>query len=187
MTDILSTALTSILIFGGFGGDIPSDMKILRLPEGQRTQTEITVRLTGYNAVVEQTDHNPHITASGAFSNPEVIIARSRDMADTLPYGTVVELHTPAYSKNCGFDKVKQFIGYRVVADTMHKRKKRQMDVLFDVHDEIRLGERTVNPATAMGICKVTARVVGHIPINTIPKTQSELAMRINMAHLSMR
>ena len=40
------------------------------------TLPSYTVTLTAYNAVPAQTDSNPLETASGAYSNPEVVAAR---------------------------------------------------------------------------------------------------------------
>src|SRR3989344_132479 len=78
------------------------------------------VTLTAYNAVPEQTDSDPHITASGAFSNPEIIAARSSNLAGALPFGTNIELDAPADPQNnCGFGVVAPIIGYRVIADSM--------------------------------------------------------------------
>ena len=47
------------------------------------------VTLTAYNAVPEQTDSDPHVTASGAYSNPEIIAARSRGPAAAIPFRPV--------------------------------------------------------------------------------------------------
>src|SRR5665213_431859 len=88
------------------------------------------VKLTAYNAVAAQTDSNPLVTASGAFSNPEVIAARSRDLATELPFGTIISISRPvATSVNCGFDVAASQIGYRVIADSMNSRKVNQVDV----------------------------------------------------------
>jgi 3D (Asp-Asp-Asp) domain-containing protein len=197
MTDILNIALTGFLVFSGagnVGNDFPS---VFRLPEGgSKIELRLykssfgqlsSVHLTGYNAVKGQTNDNPHITASGAYSNPQVIIARSRDMADILPYGTIVALHSPRESRECGFSKVNRFIGYRVVADTMHKRKVRQMDVMFDIRDSILLGEKRVNPANAMGVCKADVSIVGYVSLDAIPQTQRELVWLIEGKQLSLR
>jgi len=139
-----------------------------------------SVRLTAYNAVPEQTDSTPDITASGAKSNPQVVAARSRDFADEMPFGTIIELTSPTTLRSCGFEQVEEFIGYRVIADVLHARKTEQVDIMFDIDDSIQLGEREVNPAIAMGICNVTVRVVGYVDINNIPSTQEELAMIVN-------
>ncbi|PIR82148.1 hypothetical protein COU20_03965 [Candidatus Kaiserbacteria bacterium CG10_big_fil_rev_8_21_14_0_10_59_10] len=158
-------------------------------PQREALQTH-TVLLTGYNAVPEQTNDDPFTTASGAYSNPEIVIARSRDMADELPYGTVVEIAaregTP--SGSCGIEVVEHLIGLRVVADTMHPRKKNQMDIMFPVDTKVSIRGKEVNPAVALGICRdVEVRVVGKVDIRGIPRTQTELAAALNRASLAAR
>ena len=148
--------------------------------EKSEEQASYTVKLTAYNAVPEQTDHNPLITASGASSNPEVVVARSHDLADELPFGTVIAIERPAYQhpSKCGFDAVEHLIGYRVVADTTHSRKQNQIDVLFNSLDTVPVHGREINPSIALGICDdVVIRVVGKIALSDIPQTQSELAI----------
>jgi 3D (Asp-Asp-Asp) domain-containing protein len=138
------------------------------------------VTVTAYNAVPEQTDGNPLETASGAYSNPEVIAARSQDLAKELPFGTIIELDGSDISSGhtCGFDVVARRIGYRVIADTMNARYTKRIDVLFDTKADYRTTDRGMrNAAEILGICKgVTIRVVGHVNINKIPKTQIALA-----------
>ena len=144
----------------------------------------LTVRLTSYNAVPEQTDGNPTVTASGIPSNSEVIAARSRDLASTLPYGTVIALYRDdSDTPGCGFKKVEHLIGYRVVADTMSPRFTKRLDVEFDQTDKVKVDGRSVNPSRAMGVCsKVTVKVLGRLPLNKIPATQGELAQIVNPA-----
>lgn len=135
------------------------------------------VTLTGYNAVPGQTDSTPDETASGAFSNPEVVAARSVDLADELPFGTVVSIEPSAQQPgSCGYSLVKGSIGLRVIADSMNPKVRNKVDVLFDTSDRVTAGSRTVNAAIALGACKVTVRVVGHVAIAGIPRTQAELA-----------
>ncbi len=138
------------------------------------------VTVTAYSAVPEQTDENPFETASGAYSNPEIVAARSRDLADTLPFGTIIELDGSGVSSDgsCGFGVVEEHIGYRVIADTMHSRFTDRVDVLLDATPTYRRYDgKKVDAATVLGICNdVTFRVVGHVDINHMPKTQAELA-----------
>ncbi|PIR84045.1 hypothetical protein COU18_01405 [Candidatus Kaiserbacteria bacterium CG10_big_fil_rev_8_21_14_0_10_51_14] len=148
-------------------------------------ESTISVRLTGYNAVPEQTDSNPDVTASGARSNPDVIAARSRDLAETLPFGTVIALETAEKSNSCGFEAVDHLIGYRVIADSMHERKRNQVDIMFDMRDTVLIGvnqkpRKATNPAVALGVCNVSIRVVGKLALKEIPATQSELARLMN-------
>ena len=141
-----------------------------------------TVSLTGYNAVPWQTDDNPFETASGAYSNPEIIAARSQDLADILPFGTIIAIEGPfAKQENCGYSAVSPLIGYRVIEDTMNARYRNRIDVLFSTKANYIMSDgHTENAASLIGNCKeVTIRVVGHLdPIHTdlLPKTQATLA-----------
>ena len=138
-----------------------------------------SVKLTAYNAVPGQTDDNPFETASGAYSNPEIIAARSQDLADTLPFGTIIELDGSNVSEEgtCGFNNVAPLIGYRVVEDTMNARYTDRIDVLFGTDANYTMPDgKVVNAANVLGICKgVTYRVVGYVDINHLPKTQAAL------------
>lgn len=137
------------------------------------------VTLTAYNAVPEQTDSDPFETASGAYSNPEVVAARSADFADELPFGTIIEIDgTHASNGSCGYAPVASLIGYRVIEDTMNPRYTDRIDILFDTKDNlIRPDGRSMNAAMVLGICKgVTIRVVGHVDLAHLPKTQAGLA-----------
>lgn len=146
----------------------------------------ILVRVTGYNAVPEQTDSDPFTTASGAFSNPEVVAAVSRDIKSQLPFGTVVKLTAPdgATGKYCGWDLVEHFVGYRVIADTMNARHSERVDILFaeDAMVDVRVngGVKKMNAAKVLASCGgIEVEVVGKLDIREIPKTQAELAMRV--------
>ena len=142
-------------------------------------QPAYTVALTGYNAVPAQTDDNPLVTASGAYSNPEVVAARSQDLAAELPFGTIVEIDGPAaaMSTTCGYGAVAPVVGYRVIADTMNARFSDRVDILFSTKAEYHTAGGMKNASTVLGVCpSSTVRVVGHVDINRIPKTQSALA-----------
>jgi 3D (Asp-Asp-Asp) domain-containing protein len=143
-----------------------------------KSDVTLTVRLTSYNAVPEQTDGNPTVTASGIPSNSEVIAARSRDLASTLPFGTVIALYRDdSDTPGCGFKKVEHLIGYRVVADTMSPRFTKRIDVEFDQTDKVTVEGKRMNPSRAMGVCsKVTVKVLGRLPLTKIPDSQDELA-----------
>lgn len=165
------TALIGFLLFTG----MPAHAEA---PEAL-SQPSYAVTLTAYNAVPEQTDSDPLVTASGAFSNPEIIAARSRDLADELPFGTIIKIDGSNASKEaCGYDVVEPIIGYRVIADAMNARYTDRIDVLFDTKSNYTLaGGKVKNAGIVLGICKgVTIRVVGYVDINRIPKTQAELA-----------
>lgn len=143
-----------------------------------------SVTLTAYNAVPAQTDDDPHITASGAYSNPQIIAARSRDLAEELPFGTVIALSGPSSDpKNtCGYSVVEDIVGYRVIADTMNAKFTKRIDVLFDTKANYIMADGKVkNAGKVLGICEgVTIRVVGNVDMNRIPKTQSALAALVH-------
>jgi 3D (Asp-Asp-Asp) domain-containing protein len=156
-------------------------------------QPTYTLTLTGYNAVPAQTDSSPFETASGAYSNPEVVAARSQDLGDELPFGTIVAIDGPRSATNggCNYETVKSGIGYRVIADTMNVRFKNRIDVLFPVKDRYLLPSGgTMNAASLLGACPGTAvRVVGFVNIANpakLPKTQAELAALVEN-HLAVR
>lgn len=162
----------------------------LSAPEFTRVETEaFTVKLTSYNAVPEQTDADPMTTASGARSNPEVIAARSVDLKETLPFGTIVKLTRSASdSENCRFGAVEHLVGYRVIADSMHSRKREQIDILLDQNDTVAVHGKEVNPALALGMCSgVTVEVIGRIAVKDIPETQAELAALVAGNSLALR
>lgn len=149
-----------------------------------------STKLTAYNAVPWQTDSTPFTTASGAFSNPEVVAARSRDLAHKLPYGTVIAIERPyADTPACRFSVAEHQIGYRVIADAMNPRITNTVDVLLDHNQKVPVDGRMVNPALAIGRCQeVSVRVVGVIPVKDIPATQAELrAMVEGETALAMR
>lgn len=158
----------------------PKAKVAVRNPEPARQA--YNVKMTAYNAVPGQTDSDPYTTASGAYSNPEVVAARSRDLAAKLPFGTVVAIsRTAKDTPNCGYTKVKDLIGYRVMADSMNARIVNHVDVLMPVGKTVAVeGGRMVNPGIALGKCdQVTVEVVGKVDIKNIPKTQAELARLI--------
>ncbi len=141
------------------------------------------VTLTAYNAVPEQTDSNPFETASGAYSNPEVVAARSQDLADELPFGTIIEIDGPnAPQNNCGYGIVAPIVGYRVIADTMNVHFTNRIDILFSTQSNYIMNNGvTKNAGIVLGVCSgASVRVVGHININRIPKTQDELATLVH-------
>lgn len=139
-----------------------------------------TVTLTAYNAVPEQTDSDPLVTASGAYSNPEVVAARSRDLAKELPFGTIIAVSGPKTDagNTCGYSVVEPIVGYRVIADTMNARYTDRIDLLFSTKSNYTMADGTTkNAGNILGICNgASIRVVGFVNINRIPKTQAALA-----------
>jgi 3D (Asp-Asp-Asp) domain-containing protein len=139
------------------------------------------VTLTAYNAVPAQTDSDPSVTASGAYSNPEVVAARSRDLAGELPFGTIIAIvGAPTPGNSCGYETVAPIIGYRVIADTMNARYTNRIDILFDTKSNYIMPDgSTKNAGTILGICEgASIRVVGHVDLShpsRLPKTQEDL------------
>lgn len=146
------------------------------------TVPSYTVALTAYNAVPAQTDDTPFETASGAYSNPEIVAARTSDLAAKLPFGTIIELDGSGIApsdNNCGYGMVAPHIGYRVIEDSMNARLTNRVDVLLgtDINYTNKITGEVRNAADVLGICKgVSIRVVGYVGINHLPKTQAELA-----------
>mgnify|MGYP003395153657 CR=1 FL=1 len=176
MTGLLTTAIGGLFLVSNMGlGATTTAPVIIDYPT-------LTVSMTGYNAVPEQTDGDPFTTASGAYSNPEVVAARSVDLKEQLPWGTVIEIvaHNDVKNPNCGFSVVEEHLGLRVIADSMHPRKRNQIDVLLPNEKTIFANKRWVNPAVALGVCKqIEIRIVGKVAIKEIPKTQKELRLAI--------
>ncbi len=190
MTEI-AIALTGFFVWSGIGisaattspeAVLPPVIEKVSITRELNKSDARTVKLTAYNALPEQTDDTPFLTGSGIPTNPEVIAARSQDMAAELPFGTVIALEAPHKSHSCGFSTVEHLIGYRVIADSMHERKRNQIDILLDENDVVDIGvsgkpKKATNPAIALGLCNVKMRIVGKIPLSAVPSTQSELAM----------
>jgi len=115
------------------------------------------VKSTAYNSLASQTDSTPFITATGERTEPG-IIALSRDLLGRVPYGSVVEIvgvwpqiDAP---NGCGatMETVKNLKtlpglmpGQFRVADTMHSRKKGQMDMWLENYED----------AVNWGVCEV--------------------------------
>ncbi len=189
MTGLLATALTGFFILpNGSAALALASSTNQEAPQVPTYETQVT--LTAYNAVESQTDADPTTTASGAFSDPDVVAARSQDLADELPFGTVIEIVPDEDSKdpNCGLGLVADRIGYRVIADAMHPRKRDQVDILLPARKDVTVGGRAVNAAVALGLCKdVTIRVVGRVDIDHMPKTQAQLVKAIGKDALAVR
>ena len=172
------TALMGFLLFSG----LPAGKPAPTTPE----LPNYAVTLTAYNAVPEQTDGDPFITASGSYSNSEVVAARSRDLADELPFGTIIEISGPtAPNNNCGYSIVAPIVGYRVIADTMNARYTDRIDILFHTESNYTMkGGKVKNAGTVLGICSgASIRVVGYVDItypSRLPKTQKELIAIVN-------
>ncbi len=165
------------LLSGAPAVSAPASPAVLQLPT-------VAVTLTSYNAVPSQTDSDPTVTASGLRSNPEVIAARSRDLADTLPFGTVIAIEpNGADNPNCHLNAVDAQIGYRVIGDSMNARFTHRVDVLLDQTQTVTVDGKSVNPSRALGLCTgVTIHVIGYLKLSDVPSTQEALA---DMVHHS--
>ncbi len=187
----LVTALVGLLLFQGTVFNQPpeqiSTVSSVNIAEENTVPLPLSantfvVKVTAYNAVPSQTDNTPHITASGAYANPNIVVARSRDLAKQLPFGTIIEIEPPVFQKACGYNSVKSQIGYRVIADTMNVHKQNQIDILLNYKNKVSIGNTYKNPSIVFGICRhVNIRIVGYISINKIPRTQSQLVHYIKM------
>lgn len=165
---------------------VSSTVPVVALAAPKVAYAPFTTKLTAYNAVPSQTDNNPFTTASGAFSNPEVVAARSGDLAYKLPYGTVIAIErTSSDTPSCNYSTVESQIGYRVIADAMNPRISNTVDVLLDQNHVVPVGGRLVNPGRALGMCgAVTITVVGKIDVKDIPSTQAELAQMVQSSNM---
>lgn len=186
MQTAVAQALVGFLILSGTSSAVPQEppstsASTSEVYMGKALQT-FNVSMTGYNAVPAQTDDDPNTTASGAFSDPNIVAARSVDLADKLPFGTVIEIDSvPTQSSWCGFSAVQKYIGLRVIADSMAERMHNRIDILFSTDASVMQGGIMRNAANALGICKnVVVKVVGHVDIAKIPKSQGELADAIS-------
>lgn len=107
------------------------------------------VRATGYNSMASQTDPTPHITATGERTRFGVI-AVSRDLlGQSLPYGSLVRLTDLGnYYSGRGYGRFQSLLdgqGLFVVEDTMHQRKRDQVDIWFgDYASAVNWGVRKV-------------------------------------------
>jgi len=176
---VLTTALMGFLLLTG----VPTADAATSSPVVKSEGPALAVNMTAYNAVPGQTDDDPSTTASGAYSDPNIVAARSVDLADKLPFGTVVAIEGASDSPSCGYSAVGHLIGLRVIADSMNPKMHNKVDILFPQSTTI--GSKTENPALVLGKCKVTVRVVGHVSIASIPKTQEALASAIGQSDLA--
>lgn len=178
------SALMGISLFSGFASNNPAiseaEPPSTPPPSAPIVGPAYTVSMTAYNAVPAQTDGSPFETASGAYSNPEVVAARSQDLGGELPFGTIIEVTGASSSDACGYSVVKPIIGYRVIADTMNVKFTNRIDILFPTTANYATSDGVQNASWVLGLCHgVSIRVVGHIDLSNpanLPKTQEQLA-----------
>lgn len=118
-------------------------------PHGPIANPTLTVRATGYNSLASQTDASPDITATGTRTRFGVLAASRDLLGSDLPYGSLVRLRdlgTHAAGRNPGrFQSVLDDQNLFVVEDTMHARKRKQVDVWFgDYASAVAWGVRQV-------------------------------------------
>ena len=180
MTFSRALCIGFLLLLGVSSFRVWSDTVAHTEPPSPVVAPTYTVALTAYNAVAWQTSAHPLVTASGAYSNPETIAARSQDLADELPFGTIIELDgaTVLPDGTCGYAVIEPLIGYRVIEDTMNVRYTNRIDVLLDTKANYATPDGgAVNAANVLGVCNgVTIKVVGFVGKQHLPKTQAELA-----------
>ncbi len=126
--------------------DLETSIPTLAGPEGT---PRFVVRATGYNSLASQTDSTPEITATGTRTRFG-IVAVSRDLlSDALPYGSLVRLTDLGNFYNGrgagSYQSLLDSQGYFIVEDTMHRRKRQQIDVWFgDYASAVNWGVRSV-------------------------------------------
>lgn len=118
-------------------------------------QEALSFKATAYNALQEQTDSTPNITATGTRTRPG-IVAASRDVLEALPYGSLVRVvdvssHEDAPNGCEGsLEQLKSLSPHDGavfrIEDTMHRRKQEQVDFFMS----------EPNDARTWGVCKIT-------------------------------
>lgn len=194
MTGIITTAVTGVFLLQA----ITPQALALGVAQVEATPVEpsyptLTVKMTAYNALPGQTDDTPDRTSIGAYTDPDIIAARSPDLAEKLPYGTVIEVVPASTSSpkdvNCGREAVEDQIGLRVIADAMNPRIKNTIDILLDHTDLVSVKGKKRNPAKALGMCKnVTIKIVGRIDVKKVkdmPSTQQELKLALETRNIA--
>ncbi|CAN5829497.1 hypothetical protein BH23DEI1_BH23DEI1_05060 [soil metagenome] len=116
---------------------------------GPSPSAALTVRATAYNSLESQTNSQPFITATGAQTRWG-ILAVSRDLLDEkLPYGSLVRLRDLGNLHNGrgagAFQSLLDGTDVFIVEDTMHPRKRNQIDVWFqDYASAVNWGVRSM-------------------------------------------
>lgn len=104
------------------------------MSEDNQAATGIMVTMTAYSSTVDQTDDTPFITST---QQPVRlgIVAVSRDLlAGDLPYGTTLRVvETYGEPDSCGAWDINMILE---VQDTMHRRKKQQIDLWLPSREE---------------------------------------------------
>jgi 3D (Asp-Asp-Asp) domain-containing protein len=147
---------------------------------GPDPNPSLILKATGYNSAVNQTDTTPFTTATGARTRWG-IIAVSRDLLEqSIPYGSLVRIHDlGGYRNGRGHGRFQGLLDEQrlfIVEDTMHRRKRQQIDVWFPEYQQ----------AMQWGVRKVEVEVVRYgrhgpvlddvkqaQPFNVVPRLQA--------------
>ncbi len=108
-----------------------------------------TLRATGYNSMVDQTDSTPFITSTGQHTRFGIIAVSPDLLSKDLPYGSLVRIQDLGnYYTGRGYGHYQSLLdgqGLFVVEDTMHYRKRDQIDIWFaDYASAVNWGVRKV-------------------------------------------
>jgi 3D (Asp-Asp-Asp) domain-containing protein len=113
----------------------PVELAPVELAQSRATGVSRVVKATAYSSEVAQTDSTPFVTATGTRVRPGVI-ALSRDLLRTFPYGSRVTLQDSA-----GVLNGRVFI----VEDTMNARLRNTIDIWMGSRSQaLQWGSRTV-------------------------------------------
>ena len=129
--------------------EVPREAVALPSRPGPVAVPKMTLKATGYNSLESQTDSTPHVTAIGSQTRFG-IVAVSRDLLDAgVPYGSLVRLKDLGnYYNGRGAGRFQEMLDSQsvfIVEDTMHQRKRGQVDVWFPhLSDAINWGVRQV-------------------------------------------
>jgi 3D (Asp-Asp-Asp) domain-containing protein len=114
---------------------------------GPEANPRYLLRATGYNSMVSQTNSQPFITATGARTQWG-IVAVSRDLLHAdIPYGSLVRIRDLGSVQGRGYGKYQDLLDQQlfIVEDTLHQRKRQQIDVWFEhLHEALEWGKRQV-------------------------------------------
>ena len=128
--------------------------KISPVPLGPIANPRYVLRATAYNSLASQTDSTPDITATGARTRFG-IVAVSRDvLSDDIPYGSLIRIRDLGnYYTGRGAGRYQSLLdgqGLFIVEDTMHARKRQQVDVWFEA----------LSSANSWGVRRVEVEVI---------------------------
>jgi 3D (Asp-Asp-Asp) domain-containing protein len=129
-TDVPLEIVVTVEVLGSPREVVPD----LPAVEGPVANPIYSVRGTAYNSMVSQTNAQPFVTATGARTSWG-IVAVSRDLlGGDLPYGSLVRLRDLGnFHNGRGAGAYQQLLDDTVfvVEDTMHPRKRNQIDLWF--------------------------------------------------------